>query len=63
MGRIKTTLLKKTAIKLHKEHPEKFKKTFEENKKVVKELTEMQSKKFRNIIAGYVTRLAKQKEL
>jgi len=62
MGRIKTTLLKKTAIKLHRDHSEEFKKTFEENKPIVEKFAEIRSKKFRNIIAGYVTRLAKQQE-
>lgn len=62
MGRIKTTLIKKTANKLYSENPEKCKKTFEENKEVVEELLTLQSKKFRNIIAGYITRLAKQQK-
>lgn len=62
MGRIKTTLLKKTANKLYKTNPGMFKKSFEENKKLTNELIETQSKKFRNIIAGYLTRLAKQQE-
>ena len=62
MGRIKTTLLKRTANKLYKDGPERFKKSFEENKKITNNLIETQSKKFRNIIAGYLTRLAKQQE-
>lgn len=63
MGRIKTTLIKKTALKLHRENSDKFKKTFKENKPIVEEYLDMKSKKFRNIIAGYVTRLAKQQKL
>ncbi len=60
MGRIKTTLIKRTAHKLFYSDPSKFKKDFEENKKIVSESLILRSKKFRNIIAGYVTRLAKK---
>ncbi len=60
MGRIKTILIKRTALKLFREHKEKFKKDFEKNKKIVEELAEIPSKKLRNVIAGYVTRLVQQ---
>ena len=63
MGRIKTTLIKRTAEKLFSENKEKFKKTFEENKKIVEELADIPSKKQRNVIAGYVTRLANKETL
>jgi small subunit ribosomal protein S17e len=59
MGRIKTTLIKRTAHKLFREDPTKFKKNFDENKPIVDELVYTESKKFRNILAGYLTRLAK----
>ncbi len=60
MGRIKTTLIKRTANKLFREDPTKFKKNFEENKAIVDESVHTESKKFRNILAGYLTRLAKK---
>lgn len=60
MGRIKTTLLKRTALKLFREHGNTFKTDFTFNKKRVDELIETQSKKLRNIIAGYITKLHKQ---
>ena len=63
MGRIKTTLLKRTAHKLFKDDPKRFKKDFEGNKLIVDDTVETESKKFRNIIAGYLTRLAKKKQL
>ena len=59
MGRIKTTLLRRTGQKLFKEHEKDFKKDFTFNKKKVDELISVRSKKLRNIIAGYVTRLHK----
>lgn len=61
MGRIKTTLLKRIGIKLYSENKDKFKENFKDNKKIVDDLMEIPSKKLRNIIAGYVTRLAKKK--
>jgi small subunit ribosomal protein S17e len=63
MGRIKTQLMKRITLTLFKEHRGKFKKTFTENKEIVGKLVDFPSKKFRNIVAGYVTRLAiSQKE-
>ena len=62
MGRIKTTLIKRTAKKLLAEHKELFKGNFEHDKKAVAGLIEAPSKKMRNVIAGYVTRLVKNSE-
>lgn len=63
MGRIKTTLIKKTAHKIFNADPTKFKTNFEDNKKIVSQEINTESKKFRNIIAGYVTRLSKKQQL
>ena len=62
MGRIKTSFIKRITLKIYKEHTDDFKKDFEENKKIVEKHLEIPSKKLRNTIAGYVTRLAKTKE-
>lgn len=62
MGRIKTMLIKRTSNLLVKEYPDKFTKDFDENKKKVEGLVDVSSKKLRNIIAGYVTRLTKSKD-
>jgi len=62
MGRIKTQLVKRTAMKLLAKHPDKFKKDFEENKKLVEETADIKSIKLRNVIAGYLTRLVKTKQ-
>lgn len=59
MGRIKTTQLKRTALRLFREHGKEFKSDFNFNKKKVDGFIETQSKKLRNIIAGYITRLHK----
>ena len=60
MGRIKTTLVKRNAMKMFKGNTAKIKTDFNENKEVVEELAEVRSKKLRNIIAGYLTRLKKR---
>lgn len=62
MGRIKTTMTRRLGLKLVEDHATMFKKNFEENKKLVEELLEIPSKKHRNIIAGYVTRLMKMQK-
>ncbi len=61
MGRIKTALIKRTTNELFKEHAQEFKEDFEENKKIVERFADIKSKKIRNIVAGYVTRLKKVK--
>ena len=62
MGRIKTQLVKRTALKLMQLHPDKFKGDFEKNKALVLETCEFHSKKIRNTVAGYLSRLVKQQE-
>jgi small subunit ribosomal protein S17e len=62
MGRIKTQLVKRTTMELVKRHRDKFKTNFEENKVLVREFAEIKNKKLRNIVAGYVTRLLRNKE-
>lgn len=63
MGRIKTTLIKRTAHTIIKKYPEKFTENFGENKKTLQEVADIQSKKLRNVIAGYITRLTRKQRL
>lgn len=62
MGRIKTQFIKRTSVELMKKHEDKFGKDFDDNKQVVGSYTNVESKKVRNIIAGYITRLVKNKK-
>ena len=62
MGRIKTQLVKRASMQLFKNNREELKTDFEGNKEVVSSLISVQSKKLRNIIAGYLTRLMKTKQ-
>ena len=57
MGRVKTTLVKRSAEEFLERYPSRFKNKFEENKKVLGEVADIESKKIRNLIAGYLTRL------
>ena len=58
MGRIKSTQIKRISRKLYEENKEKFSGDFDENKKSIDKFVDT-SKKIRNSIAGYVTKLAK----
>jgi len=62
MRRIKTALIKRITHQLVREHKPDLKKDFAENKQAVEEFVDVRSKKMRNVIAGYVTRLMKRKE-
>ncbi|MFW6383294.1 MAG: 30S ribosomal protein S17e [Nanoarchaeota archaeon] len=59
MGRIKTQLSKRVTLELYKKHNDRFSKDFENNKKIVKNLSTLSSKKQVNVVAGYITRLLK----
>ena len=59
MGRIKTRKVKAITMDLLEEYKDQFTTDFEANKKLVSSLTTVESKKLRNIIAGYTTRLMK----
>jgi ribosomal protein S17E len=59
MGRIKSSLIKRTARALMKVE-NKFDETFNKNKKVLR--NSMPSKRLRNRIAGYITRVNKDKK-
>jgi len=53
---VKPTMVKVLAKKLLERYPSEFTVEYEQNKKKVGELTNIESKKIRNTVAGYVTR-------
>jgi len=53
---IKPAYVKKTARLLMERYPDAFSEDFEQNKELVEQLTNVESKSVRNRIAGYVTR-------
>lgn len=62
MGRIKTQFMKRLAFEILKQHKPELKSDYEENKKLVEQFLTNSTKKVRNVVAGYVTRLMKRKE-
>lgn len=62
MGRIKTALIKRVTRELMNTQGGRFTNNFEENKKIVNKIVSTPSKKLKNIIAGYITRLVKENE-
>ena len=61
MGRIRNKQIKRSAKELIHSGRERFSDNFEDNKKAVMEAAEIQSKKLRNVLAGYITHLMKKK--
>jgi small subunit ribosomal protein S17e len=61
MGRIKTARIKRVANIILKKFEDLFTTDVEKNKQAMSEVVEIPSKKVRNIVAGYITRLKKQK--
>ncbi|MBN2422280.1 30S ribosomal protein S17e [Candidatus Woesearchaeota archaeon] len=62
MGRIKTKKIKAFTEELVRTHGDKFKEDYNSNKGIIEEVADIPSKKMRNIIAGYVTRLTKTRK-
>jgi small subunit ribosomal protein S17e len=56
MGTVKPAYIKVIAIELIKKYPDMFTGEFDENKKLVSQLTNITSKRIRNRVAGYITR-------
>ena len=56
MGRIKTKLVKRTTLELLKDPSNKFTKSYDENKRILRTKIDVSSKKIMNMIAGYITR-------
>ena len=57
MGKVRTDTVKRISREVLKKFPERFTGDFESDKQAVNDLVITQSKRLRNRIAGYVTRL------
>ena len=62
MGKVRTEMVKRISIDLIDKYPKSFTMEFEQNKQFLKEIGLDVSKKLRNKIAGYVTRLVQIEE-
>ncbi len=61
MGRIKTQLVKRVTKEFIAKYSEQLSPDFEKNKKVADAHISTQSKKIRNVIAGYASRIMRKK--
>jgi len=59
LGKVRTEMVKRLAIELIDKYPKSINTEFEHNKKFLAELNIGVSKKMRNKIAGYATRVVK----
>ena len=62
MGNIRSDKIKRTSKELVAKYHQQFSTDFDHNKVLVSRLTNVQSKRMRNRIAGYVTRIMSQIE-
>lgn len=62
MGRIKQKFIKNRAFELIEAHADRFSGDFKKNKEAIAEFADTRSKKTKNKLAGYVTRLAKREK-
>ncbi len=56
MGAIRPAVIKRVARELVEKYPDKFTADFNVNKELVEKYTNVQTKRVRNILAGYITR-------
>ncbi len=61
MGRIRTHDIKKLSFELIEQYSSRFATDFRTNKEIVDELKLSDSKRTRNKIAGYITRIVKRR--
>jgi small subunit ribosomal protein S17e len=57
LGKVRTETVKRVSREVLRRFPERFAGDFESDKQAVNDLVDTQSKRLRNRIAGYVTRL------
>jgi small subunit ribosomal protein S17e len=62
MGRIKSRFVKSSSERIFQRGKEEFTEDFDKNKEIVTKYADIPSKKLRNTIVGYITRLAKKQE-
>ena len=61
MGSVKPSYIKNFAKDLLKTYESSFSPDFEQNKLIVSEYTDIKNKTIRNRVAGYITRVQRQK--
>ena len=59
MGRVRSKFVKSSAQKIYEKGSENFNTNFTENKKIVDEYASFNSKRLKNVVVGYITKLKK----
>ena len=59
MGRVKSVAIKTLGDDIIKEHAERLSGDFDNNKKALAKITEIKSKRTRNVLAGYISKKIK----
>lgn len=59
LGRIRTGLVKRISRSLLEKYPSLFTNDYEKNKQIISRVLQVESKKLRDQIAGYITHLVK----
>ncbi len=62
MGQIKNLAIKNTARDLVEKYPDRFTTDYDKNKKLMDEVVIAESKKIRNMIAGYIVHIVRIKD-
>ena len=62
MGRIKTRQIKRVTAEFFDKHQTELTDDFSRNKEVVDKRLDIPSKKLRNVVAGYLTRMFKKSQ-
>lgn len=62
MGRIRTDSLKKLGNELLEKFSDRFTDNFDKNKEIIDELINLESKKIRNRLTGYITHIIKSRK-
>lgn len=62
MGRIKSTFVKSSGQKIYQKAGAEFTENFDKNKEIVNKYAEIPSKRLKNSVVGYITRLVKKEE-
>ncbi|MFX1514578.1 MAG: 30S ribosomal protein S17e [Promethearchaeota archaeon] len=63
MGSVRPAYIKKLSREIVDKYEHKLSFDFDENKNIVSMVVELQSKQLRNRVAGYVTRLMRQRHM
>ena len=63
MGQVKNLFIKNLARELVEKYPDKFSEDFQKNKEELEKLVKLESKKIRNLLAGYVVHILRRKKL